>query len=184
MNNENEQTKLVTTTRVTLFGSWNVRSCYRVTKRELIDRQLKRYRIQVAALAETKIQDSGVCVVNGYTFIYSGTPSQQLSKSAHGAAVCLGPEASAAWKNSGAQWEAVSSRIVTARIECRPVPITIIAVYAPINPSNGVKNDIETCDEFYKTLQAAIDKTHKSDMIMIMSDFNARVGVEQANTAG
>ncbi|CAF4604884.1 unnamed protein product [Rotaria magnacalcarata] len=153
MNNENEQTKLVTTTRVTLFGSWNVRSCYRVTKRELIDRQLKRYRIQVAALAETKIQDSGVCVVNGYTFIYSGTPSQQLSKSAHGAA-------------------------------CRPVPITIIAVYAPINPSNGVKNDIETCDEFYKTLQAAIDKTHKSDMIMIMSDFNARVGVEQANTAG
>ncbi|CAM4752602.1 unnamed protein product, partial [Rotaria magnacalcarata] len=184
MTNENEQTKLVTTTRVTLFGSWNVRSCYRVTKRELIVRQLKRYRIQVAALAETKIPDSGVCVVNGYTFIYSGTPSQQLSKSAHGAAVCLGPEASAAWKNSGAQWEAVSSRIVTARIECRPEPITIIAVYAPINPSNGVKNDIETCDEFYKTLQATIDKTHKSDMIMIMGDFNARVGVEQANTAG
>ncbi|CAF3960540.1 unnamed protein product [Rotaria magnacalcarata] len=160
MTNENEQTKLVTTTRVTLFGSWNVRSCYRVTKRELIVRQLKRYRIQVAALAETKIPDSGVCVVNGYTFIYS------------------------AWKNSGAQWEAVSSRIVTARIECRPEPITIIAVYAPINPSNGVKNDIETCDEFYKTLQATIDKTHKSDMIMIMGDFNARVGVEQANTAG
>ncbi|CAF3849768.1 unnamed protein product, partial [Rotaria sp. Silwood1] len=138
----------------------------------------------VAALAETKIPDSGVCVVNGYTFIYSGSPSQLLSKSAYGAAVCLGPEATNAWKNSGAQWEAVSSRIVTVRIECRPVPITIIAVYAPINPSNGVKNDIETCDEFYKTLQATIDKTHKSDMIMIMGDFNARVGVEQANTAG
>ncbi|CAF3173654.1 unnamed protein product [Rotaria sp. Silwood2] len=105
-------------------------------------------------------------------------------KSAHGAAVCLGPEATTAWKNSGAQWEAVSSRIVTVRIECRPVPITIIAVYALINPSNRVKNDIETCDEFYKTLQATIDKTHKSDMIMIMGDFNARVGVEQANTAG
>ncbi|CAF4314787.1 unnamed protein product, partial [Rotaria sp. Silwood2] len=138
----------------------------------------------VAALAETKIPDSGVCVVNGYTFIYSGSPSQLLSKSAYGAAVCLGPEATNAWKNSGAQWEAVSSRLVTVRIECRPVPITIIAVYAPINPSNGVKNDIETCDEFYKILQATIDKTHKSDMIMIMGDFNARVGVEQANTAG
>ncbi|CAM4800706.1 unnamed protein product [Rotaria magnacalcarata] len=184
MTNENEQTKLVTTTSVTLFGSWNVRSCYRVTKRELIVRQLKRYRIQVAALTETKIPDSGVCVVNGYTFIYSGTPSQQLSKSAHGAAVGLDPEASAAWKNSGAQCEAVSSRIVTAHIERRPVPITIVAVYAPINPSNGVKHDIETCDEFYKTLQATIDKTHKSDMIMMMSDFNASVGVEQANTAG
>ncbi|CAF4091884.1 unnamed protein product, partial [Rotaria magnacalcarata] len=155
MTNENEQTKLVTTTRVTLFGSWNVRSCYRVTKLELIVRQLKRYRIQVAALTETKIPDSG------------------------GAAVCLGLAASAACKNLGAQWEAVSSRIVTARIECRLVPITIVAVYAPINPSNGVKHNIETCDEFYKTPQATIDKTHKSDMIMIMGDFNARVGVEQ-----
>ncbi|CAF4625792.1 unnamed protein product, partial [Rotaria sp. Silwood2] len=121
---------------------------------------------------------------NGYTFIYSGSPSQLLSKSAYGAAICLGPEATNAWKNSDAQWEAVSSRIVTVRIECRPVTITIIAVYAPINPSNGVKNDIETCDEFYKILQETIDKTHKSDMIMIMGDFNARVGVEQANTAG
>ncbi|CAF4265621.1 unnamed protein product, partial [Rotaria sp. Silwood2] len=112
------------------------------------------------------------------------SPSQLLSKSAHGAAVCWGSEATCAWKNSGSQWEAVSSRIVTVRIECRPVPITIIAAYAPINPSNGVKNNIETCDEFYKSLQATIDKIHKSDMIMIMGNFNARVGVEQANTAG
>ncbi|CAF5099406.1 unnamed protein product, partial [Rotaria sp. Silwood1] len=88
------------------------------------------------------------------------SPSQLLSKSAYGAAVCLGPEATNAWKDSGAQWEAVSSRSVTVRIECRPVPVTIIAVYAPIDPSN------------------------ESDMIMIMGDFNARVGVEQANTAG
>ncbi|CAF4408867.1 unnamed protein product [Rotaria sp. Silwood2] len=121
-------------------------------------------------------------------FTYSrgegGSPSQLLSRSARVAAVCLGPEATTAWKNSGAQWEAVSSRIVTLRIECRLVPITIIAVYAPIDPSNGVKNNIETCDEFYKTLQATIDKTRKSDMIMIRGDFNARVGVEQANSAG
>ncbi|CAF4205984.1 unnamed protein product, partial [Rotaria magnacalcarata] len=63
-----------------------------------------------------------------------------------------------------------------------PVPTTIIAVYTPINPSNGLKNDIETCDEFYKTLRATIDKAHNSDIIMIMGDFNACVGVEQVNT--
>ncbi|CAF5118766.1 unnamed protein product, partial [Rotaria magnacalcarata] len=108
----------------------------------------------------------------------------KLVTTTRGAAVCLGLAASAACKNLGAQWEAVSSRIVTARIECRLVPITIVAVYAPINPSNGVKHNIETCDEFYKTPQATIDKTHKSDMIMIMGDFNARVGVEQVNIVG
>ena len=36
---------------------------------------------------------------------------------------------------------------------------------------------------FYKTLQATIDKVRKSDIILTMVDFNARVGVEQDNTA-
>ena len=136
----------------------------------------------MAALVETKIPESGVCIVNGCTFIYSGLPSQSLLNSACGAAVCLSPEATRAWKDSGTQWEAVSLRIVTVHIECRPIPITIIAVYAPINPSNGLKTDIEACDKFYKTLQAIIDKTQKNDMVVIMGDFNARVGVEQTNT--
>ena len=43
LTNEKEQTEIVSTTKITRFGSWNVRSCYRVTKRELIVRQLKKY---------------------------------------------------------------------------------------------------------------------------------------------
>jgi exonuclease III len=124
-----------------------------------------------------------VSVVNGYTFIYSGMPGQERTRVAHGAAVCLGPRASRAWKNSGSTLEAVSSRIVTVRIACRPIPITVIAVYAPVNPSNGLKADIEASDEFYQTLQSSIDKTDKADIILIMGDFNTRVGQEQTKSA-
>ena len=101
LTNEKEQTEIISTTKITRFGSGNVKSCYRVTKRELIVRQLKRYQIEVAALAETNIPDSGIYIVNGYTFIYSGTLEKNQSRAAHGAAVCLGPKASYAWRNSG-----------------------------------------------------------------------------------
>ena len=139
MTNEKEQTEteIISTTKITRFGSWNVRSCYRVTKRELIIRQLKRYQIKVAALAETNILDSGIYIANGYTLIYSGTLEKDRSRAAHGAAVCLGPKASYAWRNSGSIWKAVNSRIVTVRIKCRPIPITVVAVYAPVSPSCG-----------------------------------------------
>jgi hypothetical protein len=36
LTNENEQIEIFNTTNVTCFGSWNVRSCYCVTNRELI----------------------------------------------------------------------------------------------------------------------------------------------------
>ena len=107
---------------------------------------------------------------------------QERSRAAYGAAICLSPKASRAWKNSGSIWEAISSRIVTVRIRCRPIPITIIAVYAPVNPSNGSKAENEACDEFYQALQSSIDKTDKGDIILLMGDFNARVGPEQASS--
>ncbi|CAF4163850.1 unnamed protein product [Rotaria sp. Silwood2] len=121
--------------------------------------------------------------MNGYTFIHSGAVGKERSRAAHGAAVCLDPKASRAWRNSGSIWNSGNSGIVTVRIKCQPIPITVIAVYAPVNPSNGLKAYVEACDEFYKALQSSIDNTNKGNIILIMGDFNARVGVEQTSSA-
>ncbi|CAF3954733.1 unnamed protein product, partial [Rotaria magnacalcarata] len=173
----------ISTTKITPFGSWNVRSYYPVTKRELTVRQLKRYQIKITVLAETNIPDSDIYVVNEYTFIYSRALEKERSRAAHGAAVCLGSKASRTGRNSGSIWRSVNSRIVAVRIKCQPIPITVIAVCAPVNPSNGLKADVEACDEFYKALQSTIDNTNKGDIILIRGDFNARVGVEQTSSA-
>jgi len=42
---------------------------------------------------------------------------------------------------------------------------------------------VKACEEFYKAFQTSIDNTNKCDIILIMRDFNARVGTEQASSA-
>jgi hypothetical protein len=48
---EKEQTPIVNTTKITRFGLWNVRSRYRITKRELFVRQLQQYQIECKIMA-------------------------------------------------------------------------------------------------------------------------------------
>ena len=63
--------------RKTVFlGGWNVRSCFRRAKKELVIKQLKKHGIQVAALSETAMYDSGITRVDDYTMIYSGVASE------------------------------------------------------------------------------------------------------------
>ena len=88
----------------------------------------------MAALSETGIYDSGVKMIGDYTLIYSGLPSVNKTRTAYGVAVCLNMEASRAWKNSDAEWKAVNETIIKIIMNCKPINVTIIAVYAPVNP--------------------------------------------------
>ena len=90
------------------------------------------------ALSETGIYDSGVKMIGNYTLIYCGLPSVNKTRTAHGVAVCLNTEASRVWKNSGAEWEAVNERIIKIRMNCKSINLTIITVYASVNPSAQV----------------------------------------------
>lgn len=80
--------------------------------------------------------------------VYSGASSCNKTKSAHGVAIYLDKQATNVWKDSGSVWEAVNERIIMIRLECKPIHVTIIAVYSPIN-SNGNKQAIEEVDAFY-----------------------------------
>ena len=44
-------------------------------------------------------------------------------------------------------------------------------MYAPTSQATQ-----EELDEFYTDLQTEIDNTHKKDIVMVMGDFNAKVG--------
>ncbi|CAF3398890.1 unnamed protein product [Rotaria socialis] len=113
--------------------------------------------------------------------VYSGASSCNKTKSAHGVAIYLDKQATNGWKDSGSVWEAVNERIIMIRLECKPIHATIIAVYSPIN-SNGNKQAIEEVDAFYLKLQQTVDKVPRGDMLLIMGDFNARVGKQQNQT--
>ncbi|CAF3505636.1 unnamed protein product, partial [Rotaria socialis] len=137
-------------------------------------KQLQKYRIQIAALSETCMYDSGLKIINDFTWIFSGLPSANKTRNAHGVAICLDKTAAKVWKESGSEWEAVSERIVKIKLKCLFVNLTIISIYSPVNPTNNQMND--DSQKFYNDLQDVINRIPTEDMYIIMGDFNARVG--------
>ena len=65
----------------------------------------------------------------------------------------------------------ISDRIITIRIQGKPINFTFIQVYAPTS-----REDEEEMDYFYDALQKVIDITPKGDIIYVIGDWNAKVG--------
>ena len=65
----------------------------------------------------------------------------------------------------------VNERIISARFNAKPVPITVIQCYAPTSAASE-----ESIDDFYEHLQQTIDNSSTKDTVMVMGDFNAKVG--------
>ena len=65
----------------------------------------------------------------------------------------------------------IDDRITTVRLKGQPNNITFMQVYAPTTLATD-----EIIHAFYANLQKTLDKTPKSDMVVMMDDFNSNVG--------
>ena len=63
---------------------------------------------------------------------------------------------------------------MSIRIQGRPFNITIIQVYAPT--TNAEETEI---DQFYEDLQHLLEMTPKKDVLLILGDWNAKVGSQE-----
>ena len=99
--------------------------------------------------------------------------------------IALDKRATAAWKEAGEEWEAVSSRIVTMRMKLarvgqrRPggtrepgnIFVTVISVHAPTARAQpGIMQ------KFMDDMQVTINKVSASDVLLLLRDLNAHVG--------
>ena len=71
----------------------------------------------------------------------------------------------------------ISDRIITIRIQVKPIHFTFIQVYAPTSTA-----DEKEMDYVYDALQKTIDILPKGDIMYVIGDWNAKVGKQ--NTAG
>ena len=118
-------------------------------KLDLLAKELRRHGVAVAAIQETKWFGSDVWQAGGYTLLHSGHPLPSDDEPAvrnEGVGIMLDERATTAWKEAGEVWEAVSSRVVTARLrttregqrrpggpkETRNTYVSVISAYADI----------------------------------------------------
>ncbi|XP_047476441.1 uncharacterized protein LOC125030447 [Penaeus chinensis] len=158
------------------LGTWNVRtmltgisvdlgSINDLRKTAVINNELSRLDVDIVALQETRLAEAASLREKDYTFYWHGKPKDERREHGVGFAV----------KNSLLKMIEPptngSERILTMRLNTTTCPVTLISVYAPTLMASS-----DTKDEFNENLCATLLKVPPKDQVILLGDFNARVG--------
>nr|VZI34299.1 unnamed protein product [Spirometra erinaceieuropaei] len=137
----------------------------------LVARELARYKVDIAALSETRFSEQGQLeeVGAGYTFFWSGRPRAERRDAGVAFAIrndivgrlpCLP--------------QGINDRLMSLRLPLWGGKFaTIISAYAPT-----MTNPDAVRDKFYEDLHALLATVSKADKLIVLGDFNARVGTD------
>ena len=137
----------------------------------MVAHELARYGVDIAALSETRREEEGELTEKGagFTFFWKGKPAGVARQAGVGFAINnkLLPKLESLPK-------AINERIMTLRLSLKKKRFaTIISVYAPTMTNEEA--DIEC---FYMQLSQLIASIPITDKLIMLGDFNARVGTE------
>ena len=162
-----------TTRRV---GCWNVRTLYQTGKLAQVIKEMQSYKIELLGVSETRWTGSGSRkLLSGHHILYSGRADDHHSR---GVGIITTREV----HKSLLEWKPISERIIKARYNSKFAKLSVIVCYAPTEDAED-----EEKDTFYDELQAAVDETPTHDVLLIMGDLNAKVGIDnqgKENTMG
>nr|VZI27735.1 unnamed protein product [Spirometra erinaceieuropaei] len=143
----------------------------------LVARELARYKVDIAALSETRFSEQGQLeeVAAGYTFFWSGRPRAERRDAGVAFAIrndivgrlpCLP--------------QGINDRLISLRLPLWGGKFaTIISAYAPT-----MTNPDAVRDKFYEYLHALLATVSKADKLIVLGDFNARVGTDHTAWRG
>ena len=158
--------------RQLIAGSWNIRTLQDNTnnlerRTAIISKLLKKYSLDVVALSETRFPGNGQLKEKDYTFFWSGLPEEEHRRAGAGFAI----KRSLADKLETLP-EAHNERLMTL---CLPISakqrLFMISAYAPT-----MNHPLDEKEKFYEDLRRILKKVSPHDSILLMGDFNARVG--------
>ena len=153
--------KLNITKDIFTVGTWNVKTLWATGKLELLRNEMKRYKYEVIGISEVRWTRKGE--TSSGDFIWSGESSTHTK----GVEILLNAKA----RKSLLSYNPIDSRIIMARFNATPFNVTIIHVYAPTAESS--EDDIES---FYDVVENGIAEVPRKDIIIIIGDWNAKVG--------
>nr|VZI31776.1 unnamed protein product [Spirometra erinaceieuropaei] len=144
----------------------------------LVARELARYKVDIAALSETRFSEQGQLeeVGAGYTFFWSGRPRAERRDAGVAFAIRTDIVGRLPCLPQG-----INDRLMSLRLPLRRGGkfATIISAYAPpMTCSDAVT------DKFYEDLNALLATVSKADKLIVLGDFNARVGTDHTAWRG
>ena len=137
----------------------------------LIALELSRFGVDIAALSETRLSGEGSLaeVGGGYTFFWRGYPEGHPRQ--HGVGLAIKTELMDKITETPVS---ISERIITLRVPlAKNENVTILSCYAPT-----LVSDEDIKDTFYEQLHEALSQVKRDDKIVLLGDFNARVGTD------
>ena len=136
-----------------------------IRRTAVIDRQLDMLDVDIAALQETRLADSGMLKEKHYTFFWQGLGPEDPRLYGVGFAVKNKLLANITTPKGD------SERIISLKLSTKNGLATIISVYSPtLSAENETKN------KFYEDLQRIVNNVPPNEQLYILGDFNARVG--------
>ena len=159
-------------TEIKFLACWNVRTLTPgfntdtdLRKTSLLYQELDRLNVDIAALSETRLPDSGSIKESIYTIFWYGRSQGQKREQGVGFAI----------RNSIIPFcetaVGITTRLMSLRVHTSKGPLMIFSVYAPT-----LQADDEVKNIFYQLLEQEIEKVPRTETVIILGDFNARVG--------
>ena len=143
----------------------------------LVGRELDRYKVEIAAVSENRLAEEGLLkeVGAGYTFFWSGRKKDERREAGVGFAI----KSHLVSKLSGLP-KGINDRLMMLRLPlCCKRHATIVSAYAAT-----MTNPDEVKDKFYDDLDSVISAAPRTDKLILLGDFNARVGTDHQTWEG
>ena len=134
----------------------------------MIDHELHRLGIDIAALQETRLPDSGSLREKHYTFFWQGKGVEESRE--HGISFAIRSTLLPMVEHSTGGTE----RILTLCLFTSVGFVNFVCTYVPTLLAAP-----EVKDQFYDQLDATINRIPASEHIYLLGDFNARVGADR-----
>uniref|UniRef100_A0A8D8ZLR6 Craniofacial development protein 2 n=1 Tax=Cacopsylla melanoneura TaxID=428564 RepID=A0A8D8ZLR6_9HEMI len=146
------------------IGTWNVKTMNQGGKIHNAIQEMTRLNLNFLGVSEMRWPGTGSVNIQDHQVFYSGTDN---GKHEYGVGLILTKEIAKCVDN----FIPVSCRVMLVQIKAKPVDLNIIQVYAPT--SDATEEEIE---DFYSSLNQVLKKLKKQDILIIMGDFNAKLG--------
>ena len=166
------------------MGAWNVHRLMDSAGSDrpqrstaLVERELGRYGIEIAALSETNFAEIGEIkeVGAGCTFCWSGRKNEERRE----AGVVFAIKYDLVGKLTGLS-NGINDRLMKLRLPLSGNKhVTIVRAYAPT-----ITNPDEVKDRFYDYLDNIISATPLTDKLILLCEFNASVGTDHQTWEG